>query len=64
MLKIERAGLPIVLHVHDEAAVEVPTENAEAALKTMLDIMAEPLPWADGLLLKGEGFITEFYKKD
>jgi DNA polymerase bacteriophage-type len=64
MLKIENAGLPIVLHVHDEAAVEVPTENAEAALKTMLGIMAEPLPWAPGLLLKGEGFITEYYKKD
>lgn len=64
MLKMEAAGLPIVLHVHDEAAVEVPTEGAEAALKTMLDIMAEPLPWAPGLLLKGEGFITEFYKKD
>jgi DNA polymerase bacteriophage-type len=64
MRKIERAGLPIVLHVHDEAAVEVPTDQAEAALKTMLDIMAEPLPWAPGLLLKGEGFITEFYKKD
>jgi DNA polymerase bacteriophage-type len=64
MRKIERAGLPIVLHVHDEAAVEVPTENAEAALKTMLGIMAEPLPWAPGLLLKGEGFITEYYKKD
>jgi DNA polymerase bacteriophage-type len=64
MLKMERAGLPIVLHVHDEAAVEVPTDQAEAALKTMLDIMAEPLPWAPGLLLKGEGFITQFYKKD
>ena len=64
MLKIEEAGLPIVLHVHDEAAVEVPVSEGKAALETMLAIMAEPIPWADGLLLKGEGFLTEYYKKD
>lgn len=64
MRKIEAAGLPIVLHVHDEAAVEVPIENGQAALDTMIAIMAEPLDWAPGLLLKGEGFITEYYKKD
>lgn len=64
MRRMEEEGLPIVLHVHDEVAVEVPVEQGEEALEKMLAIMAEPIPWAPGLLLKGDGFLSEYYKKD
>lgn len=52
----------IVFHVHDEMIVE--TEDGKAALKDMLEVMATPIPWADGLLLKGDGYVCPYYKKD
>jgi DNA polymerase len=64
MRKMEAAELPIVLHVHDEAVAEVPAREADSALKTMLDIMAEPISWTPGLPLKGAGFVAPYYQKD
>lgn len=64
MLKIDESWPGIVMHVHDEVVVEVPLPNAETALGEMLDVMKTPIPWAPGLILKGDGYITEFYKKD
>lgn len=64
MLKLDREGLDIVMHVHDEAAVETPIEQAETTLKRMCDIMGEDIPWAEGLPLNADGYITPFYKKD
>lgn len=64
LLKMDAAGLNIVMHVHDEAVVETKIENAENDLKTMLKIMSEPIEWAEGLPLSGSGYITPFYKKD
>lgn len=61
MLKIDKAGYPIVMHVHDEVISDV---NNEEALKNICDIMGENIPWAEGLLLKADGFTTKFYKKD
>lgn len=55
---------PIVMHVHDEMITEVPKEEAQAALDTMLMVMRQPIPWAKGLILKGDGYLTDFYKKD
>lgn len=56
--------LDIVAHVHDEMIVEVPKEEAENALTYMQHCMGDPLPWAPGLLLRGDGYITEYYRKD
>ncbi len=64
MLKIDESWPGIVMHVHDEVVVEVPLHDAESALGEMLDVMKTPIPWAPGLILKGDGYITEFYKKD
>ena len=54
----------IVFHVHDEMIVEVPEDQADKALEDMLDIMAEPIPWAPGLVLKGAGYTCPYYYKD
>lgn len=64
MTAIHKAGLDIVMHVHDEVIVEAPKERAEEVLQQVLEIMRTPIPWAPGLLLKGEGYITDYYKKD
>lgn len=54
---------PIVMHVHDEMIAEVPLEEANGALKYMNEVMAEPIPWAPGLILKGDGDVLNYYRK-
>lgn len=64
LIKIDEEDIKIVMHIHDEVVVEVPTEYAEGTLEVMNNIMAEEIEWAPELPLKGEGFITEYYQKD
>ena len=64
MLKLDREGYDIAMHVHDEAAIEVAEDSAIPELKNMCAIMLEPIPWAKGLPLDAEGYITPYYKKD
>lgn len=54
----------IVMHVHDEIVVEVPTECADGALSQLLHLMQAPIPWAKGLILKGDGYLCDYYRKD
>lgn len=64
MLAVEPRYPVIVMHVHDEMVVEVPERAADAALRDICEIMARPLPWAPGLVLRGDGYVTKFYRKD
>ena len=57
-------GLPILMHIHDEVVSEAPDNEAPDALKAMYDIMAVGPSWAGGLPLKGDGYISKYYKKD
>ena len=54
----------ITMHIHDEMVVEVDEDKAEEALRFMQVIMAEEPVWAPGLLLRGDGYITKYYRKD
>lgn len=62
MFRVDDEGYNIVMHVHDEVIVDCP--NGFGSLKHLTDIMAEPIPWAPGLLLKGAGSELNYYKKD
>ena len=64
MKKVSLRYPRIVMHVHDEMIVEVPEEEADEALAYMQQCMGEPIPWAPGLLLRGDGYVTKFYRKD
>lgn len=64
MSKIQKAGYHIVMHVHDEVIVEVPSDGAEGHLKRIEDLMGEPIDWAPGLILTADGFTSEYYRKD
>lgn len=64
LTRLATAGYPIVMHVHDEAVLDVPEHQAELDLELVCEIMGQPIPWASGLLLKADGFTTKFYKKD
>lgn len=59
--RLEAAGYRIVMHVHDEVIIDTPDESC---LEHICNIMGEPIPWAPGLLLKAEGFVCDFYKKE
>ena len=54
----------IVMHIHDEMVVEVPTRCAELALRDITAVMGQPIPWAPGLLLRGDVYLCGFYQKD
>ena len=62
MIRLRDAGFDIVFHVHDEAVMEVP--KGSASIEEVCDLMAIPPTWADGLPLRADGYICDFYKKD
>lgn len=59
---LEAAGYRTVMHIHDEVILDVPAEQAD--LEKVCGLMCEMPPWADGLLLKADGFVGDYYKKD
>lgn len=66
MMRAAEAGYDVVMHVHDELICDVPEkpDGNEGDLERLLNIMKTPIEWADGLPLKGDGYVTPFYKKD
>lgn len=49
MLEIEKAGMEIILHVHDEVVVECDEDKAEEVLDTINKIMSTPPEWCSDL---------------
>jgi DNA polymerase len=64
LLHIEAAGLPVLMHVHDEVISQARADRADKALERMCGIMSLPPHWAQELPLRGDGFISDYYKKD
>lgn len=62
--RCETAGIPIVLHVHDEVVAEVLEADAEAVFIQMGNIMRTPPPWAAGCPIASSGFIADRYRKE
>ena len=61
MLRLDAHGYEIVMHVHDEAVIEAP---ADTSLEDICEVMGQTPAWAKGLLLRADGYICDFYKKD
>lgn len=59
--RINRLGLQVVFHVHDEVIIDAPMD---VTVEQICGLMAEPVPWAPGLILKGAGFEGNYYMKD
>ena len=51
----------IVGHVHDELIIEC---SQDVSLQSICDQMGRTPDWISGLLLRADGYETEFYKKD
>ena len=61
MLRLDAHGCKIVMHVHDEAVIEAP---ADSSLEEICAVMGLAPKWANGLLLRADGYVCDFYKKD
>lgn len=62
MLRLRDAGFDIVMHIHDEAVLEVP--EGVSSVDEVCRIMAVAPEWAAGLPLRADGYECPFYKKD
>jgi DNA polymerase len=62
LLRLDKAGYKIVMHVHDEAVLEMP--DGEGSVEEACEVMAQPLKWAPDLPLPADGFETGYYMKD
>lgn len=63
MLRLDRAGYDIVMHVHDEVVLDVPNTRKNA-LEEASAIMGAPIDWAPGLVLRADGYECSYYRKD
>lgn len=63
MLRLEHNGYPVVMHVHDEAVVEIPSAYGEDHTHRIEEIMAEVPAWAAGLPVAAEGWRATRYRK-
>ena len=61
MLAVHKAGLKVVLQVHDEIVIVVPEDKVEAAEAKLVEIMSKPPVWAAGLPLACESGISDNY---
>lgn len=59
--RIDARGLQVVFHVHDEVIIDAPMETT---VEEICGLMAEPIPWAPGLILRGAGFESSYYMKE
>ena len=51
----------IVMHIHDELVI---VADPRMSLEAVCEQMGRTPPWAKGLLLRADGYVTPFYKKD
>jgi DNA polymerase len=62
LVRLDAEGYATVFHVHDEIVAEEPTDGR--TYEDMAEVMGRPIEWAPGLLLRADGYSTDFYMKD
>lgn len=63
MPRIEEAGYPVLLTVHDELVTLIREDKAEESEREVVRLMTETPDWAKGLTLTVESHISERYEK-
>lgn len=61
LIRLYDRNYEVVMHIHDEVVIDAYDDEK---LEDVNNILAEPIPWAPGLILKGAGFETKYYMKD
>ena len=59
---LERAGIPVIFHIHDEVVIDCKADTV--SLDDVIKIMSQPISWAPGLPLGADGWVGQFFKKD
>ena len=49
------------MHIHDEVVIEAPPDTE---LNDICAVMNKTPSWASELLLRADGYVCDFYKKD
>jgi DNA polymerase bacteriophage-type len=62
LIRLEAIGQQTVMHVHDEAVLDISVGNG--SLEETEQLMGQPISWAPGLPLKAAGFEAFYYQKD
>jgi DNA polymerase len=63
LLRVDKAGYKIIMHVHDELVIETSEKEAEHTLKEVTSIMSTPPEWIPDIPLDAEGSILTRYEK-
>jgi len=63
LIRLEKRGLGIIFHVHDEVVVEVDENEAEGTLELIIQEMRTPPEWIPDIPLDAEGKILDKYEK-
>ena len=61
MLRLNNEGYAVVMHIHDEVVIEAPPETS---IDEICRVMGQTPKWADGLLLRADGYVCDYYRKD
>ena len=61
MLRLNNEGYAVVMHIHDEVVIEAPPKTS---IDEICRVMGQTPKWADGLLLRADGYVCDFYRKD
>jgi len=63
LVRLEKAGLSTIFHVHDEFVIEIEGGSSQKSLDKVLEIMKTPPPWIPDIPLDAEGKIVTEYEK-
>jgi len=62
MMRLEAAGYPVIMHVHDEVVTEI--DQDKGSLEEMREIMCDLPDWAEGFPIHAAGFMAKRYRKE
>ena len=63
MHRLDAAGYAIVTHVHDEAVIEVPKNQAKIIKPKFVELMSQVPDWAEGLPIKVGAWVSDRFTK-
>lgn len=64
IVRAEKEGIPVRLHVHDSILGLAKERDADRQLKLLVECMTAPISWARGFPIRAEGHATKLFVKD